>query len=93
MIDYGEQKLFEATKAYIADVLATMIDEGPHPDLTFAAVMLVISEAITTEGYWGDDRPDFMAFHGFWNLMRRLQEKAFADLSADQPAPPLAPTI
>jgi hypothetical protein len=81
MIDHDEQELFESTKQRVADVVSMLVDDGPHPALIFAAMMSAISEAITTERFWGAETPDFTHLQGYLNLMWMLQAKAFSDLA------------
>ena len=81
-MDYDEQDLFDSTKQDVADTISPMIEKGIHPALIYAAIMAVVLEAITTEGFWDDDPPGFEDIRGFGNLMWKLQEKAFAELAA-----------
>ena len=83
MIDYDEQGLFDATKQRITDAVSMLVDDGTHPSLVYAAMMSVISAEMMAEGFWGDEVCSFTDLRGFWNLLWRLQEKAFADLAAD----------
>jgi hypothetical protein len=80
MLNDDEQGMFETTSQNVADAVSTLITDGPHPALIYAAMMSEISTAITTPGFWGTEEPDAFEFRGYWNLMWRLQEKAFFEL-------------
>jgi len=81
MIDYDEQGLFDGTKERVADAISTLVDDGTHPALVYAAMMSIISEAITTEGFWGDEVSSFTDLRGYWNVMWRLTQKTFTELA------------
>jgi hypothetical protein len=83
MISDEEQELFDTTKELATDTISTLIEDAPHPALVYVALMSVIFEVITTEGFWDGNLPRFKDLRGFGNLMWKLREKAFADLATD----------
>ena len=89
MLNDDEQNLFEDAREHVADAVETLIAEGPHPALVCAAILSEISFTITTKDFWGDERPDRLDFQGYWNLVWRLQEKAFGELTDTLSAPSL----
>ena len=89
MISDDEQTMFEDTRQCVADAISTLITDGPHSALVYAAILSEISCHITAADFWGDERPDHIDFQGYWNLLWRLQEKAFSELSDTTSAPSL----
>ena len=93
MLGDHENELFESTKRDVADKISVMIERGTHPALIYAAIIAVVLEAVTTEGFWDDDPPGFEDIRGFGNLMWRLQEKAFAGIAAGSSARSRSSTV
>jgi hypothetical protein len=83
MIDDDEQETFDAARRYVADTISTLADDGPHPSLVYAAILSEISCKISAADFWGTEKPNHGDFGGYWNVMWRLREKAFAELEAD----------
>ena len=82
MIGLDEQELFESTKQKVADAVSMLVNDGPCPALIYAAMVSLISAEMMAEGFWGDEVPDFTDLRGCWNVVWRLTQKAFTDLSA-----------
>ena len=80
MLNDDEQAMFEITRQNVADAVSTLITDGHHPALIYAAMMSEISAAITTSGFLGTEEHDAVESRGYWNLMWLLQERAFAEL-------------
>jgi hypothetical protein len=87
MMNYDEQDLFDCTKQRVADVVSMLMDDGTHPALVLAAMMSVILQVTSTEGFWDDGSPSFDDIRGFGNMTWMLQEKAFSDLAAGTASP------
>jgi hypothetical protein len=87
VLDDDEQNLFEDARERAADAISTLITDGPHPALVCAAILSEVSFLITHKDFWGDERPSRLDFQGYWNLTWQLQEKAFAELADNMPAP------
>jgi hypothetical protein len=83
MIDDNEQEKFEGARQYVADAVSTLANDGLHPSLVYAAILSEIACEMTTAGFWGTEKPDYHDFRGYWNVMWRLREKAFAELQGE----------
>ncbi len=93
MISDEEQDLFETTKAEAVDAISTLASAEHNPALTYAAMMSVLLETITSEGFWNDEPPTFSDIRGFGNVMWKLTQKAFTNIAADGPVPIPSGTI
>jgi hypothetical protein len=89
MISDDEQDLFENARQHVADAVSTLVADGPHPALVCAAILSEVSFVISGKDFWGDERPCRRDFQGYWNLLWRLQEKAFTELADNMSAPTL----
>jgi len=93
MIDDEENELFETTKTKVADTISTLVNAEHNPVVIYAAMMSVIFDVITTEGFWDDETLRFEDIRGLGNLMWKLREKAFADLVVASSATAISLTV